>query len=111
MSTELSASRRRVKFRLIEDTSQEKSQPIGGYPETVEYINSVFGEISKYGGKEMPDGRVWVIHGRTGLPVERHKVVAWRADEKGNVIYLSVGEDLKAHEIAKPSVWANPAHI
>lgn len=79
------------------------------YPETVEHINSVWGDISKYGTKQMPDGRVWVIHGMTGKPMERHKAVPVSQDGHGNVIYLLPGEKLRPHLQVYPSLWLNPA--
>lgn len=101
-----------MKIRVpVEKKDSPAPQPEWGkYPETTAYINSVWGEISAYGTKQMPDGRVWVIHGLTNTPVERHKVVPASSDGKGNYIYLRPGEKIPAGAQVFPSVWLNPAH-
>lgn len=82
---------------------------LGDYPVTVDYMNSVWGEISKFGAKVMPDGRIWVIHGLTNKPVQRHEVVPSGSDGKGNIIYLKTGEKMRPGlDTIYPSVWLNP---
>jgi hypothetical protein len=91
---------------------QKKEEPVKQGPPSTEEIHSVWGEITRYGTKIMPDGRIWVIHGLTGQPLERYAAVPVASDGKGNFIYLKPGEKIRAGiDRVHPSVWLNPKNI
>lgn len=80
------------------------------YAPTREYLESIWGNVTRYGTKVMADGRQWVIHGKTGEPFERQQGYAILAKHLGKeaFIWLKKGEELSALDEPMVSIWKNP---
>lgn len=80
------------------------------YAVTREYLESIWGNITRYGTKVMSDGRQWVIHGKTGEPFERQQGYATLAKHMGKEAFIWLKKDEKLSPLDEPmvSIWRNP---
>lgn len=77
------------------------------YETTKEYLDSIYGDITKYGVKIMADGRQWVLHCITGKPFDRREADPIR-DARGNVFWKKKGEDISVVDRLVQLEWGNP---
>lgn len=100
-----------MKVRILPPKKEEPSDGVSpapiNYQVSKEFLDSVGGEITRYGTKIMADGRQWVIHCLTGEPIERKDAKGFK-DAKNNIFWIGKYEPIPVIETPKQYVWKNP---
>lgn len=78
------------------------------YEPTKEFLDSVWGDINRYGIKIMADGKQWVLHCVTGDPLERNQAEPFK-DKTGNVLWKKKDEIISVLDKVSHFVWKNPS--
>lgn len=82
--------------------------PEVSYRISKEFLDSVWGNITRHGIKIMADGRQWVLHCISGIPMERENAEPFK-DNKGNIFWKKKGEILSIVDQLKQYSWNNPS--
>ncbi len=91
------------------EQGEEDNFPLSeiSYKPTKDFLDSIWGNITRHGIKIMADGRQWVLHCITGEVLAREECEPFK-NKQGSVMWKRKGEEISVLDQLKYFAWKNP---
>ena len=95
----------KIKLKIAEQL--EENIKIAHYEPTMEFLNSIYGDITMHNVKVMADGKQYVVDALLGGVLERHQARPMK-DAKGNILWVGKDAIISPLDRLTFTPWKNP---